>query len=340
MLKSDLSQSKMLCPGDMLVSVFASIVPNNVSASHIISSEKNVLHSVLRPFIVCKLKEFLSLGYDYKNVIDSIRKIEDKKERNHAKVTKLPVASISANLSTRDSKIPLMDKMINYNPIVVLDFDNVEDIDGARKIIQEFEFVYYCGLSVRGKGLFAIVLIDNSDYTGHVDYFNSLVTLLESKGLKVDSACKDVTRLRVLSYDDNAYYNESCSPFCIHTCTEEELEENICDNSTDISKVDAYVKVWEDMEIVLDDYDEWRTVGMALSSLGEPGRELFDRVSRFSSKYAAEDVSAAFDNYLNTTKDISLGSFFYVCHMHGVRSDRCSSYDSIPFPTEVFPVQI
>ncbi|MBR4094463.1 MAG: DUF3987 domain-containing protein [Bacteroidales bacterium] len=341
MLKSDLRQSAMLCPGDMLVSVFSSIVPNNVSAVHLISSNENSLQSVLRPKLVCKLKDFLCMGEKYRDVIDSIRTIEDKKARNHAKVTKLPAATISANLSTRDSKIPLVEKMVNYNPLVVMDFDNVEDIDFARKIIQKFDFVYYCGLSVSGNGLFAIVLIDNIDYTGHLDYFTSLVALLEGKGLKVDSACKDVTRLRVLSYDDNAYFNESCIPFCIQDYNnEEELEENITDNSLDLEKVEAYVKAWEDMEIVLDDYDEWRTVGMALSSLGEPGRDFFDRVSRSSSKYAADDVAIAFDNYLKTTKDITIGSFFYVCHMHGVRSDRCPNYECIPFPIEIFPIQV
>ena len=78
------------------------------------------------------------MGNNCKDVIDSIRTIEDKKARNHAKVTRLPVATISANLSTRDSKIPLIDKIISYNPLVVLDFDNIEDTEGARKIIQEF----------------------------------------------------------------------------------------------------------------------------------------------------------------------------------------------------------
>ena len=62
MLKSDLRQSAMLCPGDMLVSVFSSIVPNNVSAVHLISSNENSLQSVLRPKLVCKLKDFLCMG--------------------------------------------------------------------------------------------------------------------------------------------------------------------------------------------------------------------------------------------------------------------------------------
>ena len=341
MLKSDFRQSAELCPGDMLVSVFPSIVPNNTSAVHLISSRENTLQSVLQPMRVCKLRDFLGMGNNCKDVIDLIRTIKDKKARNHAKVTRLPVATISANISTRDSKIPLIDKIISYNPLVVLDFDNLEDIEGARKIIQKLDFVYYCGLSVSGKGLFAIVLIDSNDYTRHLDYFKALETLLDSKGLKVDSACKDVTRLRVLSYDDNAYYNESCIPFCIQDCSnEEEPQESFADDSIDLEKVEAYVKAWENMEIVLDDYDEWRTVGMALSSLGESGKDFFDRVSRFSSKYAAEDVTAAFDNYLKTTKDISIGSFFYVCHMHGVRCDICSNYECIPFPIEVFPVQV
>ena len=63
------------------------------------------------------------------------------------------------------------------------------------------------------------------------------------------------------------------------------------------------------------------TVGMALASAGEEFRESFHRVSRFSSKYDREDSDRKFDGFLENTRSIRIGSFFYKCHEYGVIPD-------------------
>lgn len=84
-----------------------------------------------------------------------------------------------------------------------------------------------------------------------------------------------------------------------------------------VSRVELYVQEWEKRRVPLDDYKDWMTVGMALASAGEEFRESFHRVSRFSSKYNREDTDRKFDGFLENTRSIRIGSFFYKCHEYG-----------------------
>lgn len=289
------------------------------------------------------LSEFLQLGKQYLNTINQVRLCTEKTDRDRIKRSLLPAATISAVLSTRESSQPLEKRIICYNPLLVLDFDNLPDIKEAKRILATLPYVYYAGLSVSGRGLFAIIPIAAADHTQHKDYFHALEEEMQILGLTIDKACKDVTRLRVVSYDENPYINPDC---IIYTLTEapdatedpdaEEAPETQEEDLTAL-KLEEHLQIWEEKQHPLDYYDQWITVGMALSRLGEPGRELFHRVSRYSDKYTPEATDKAFDGFLRSTKHITLGSFFYICHINGIRPANTSEYESIPFPDEVFP---
>ena len=90
----------------------------------------------------------------------------------------------------------------------------------------------------------------------------------------------------------------------------------------------------------LDDYDDWRTIAMALSSLGEDGWAILDKVSKFGKGYDAAGNRKKFDEFLENTRSIGLGSFFYKCQQYGVIPPNVPNYDMIPFPVEVFPKEI
>ena len=161
------------------------------------------------------LSEFLSLGKVYGDVIARIRMTDDKDERGRLKLRKLPCATISAILSSRSRDIPLEERLTQYNSLMVLDFDGVADVEEAKKRLAEVPYIYYAGLSVSGKGLFAIVPIDTDDYRMHKVFFEALQEELLQLGFVVDKACSDVTRLRVLSYDPAPYVNEDCQVFVL-----------------------------------------------------------------------------------------------------------------------------
>ena len=333
--------NEKLSPSNMPVSIFSSTAPSKGS-SEIHKHGYKSISNVLIPTAECTLAEFLQLGLkQHKDTIDHIRSIEDKSERNRLKTTLLPSGSISVCLTTRESSKPLDQRITQYNPLIVLDFDNLPDIEAAKQTLASLPYIYYAGLSVSGRGLFAIIPIAAADHTQHKTYFHALEKEMQTLGLTIDKACKDITRLRVISYDENPYINPDCTTYTLYeTATPEQDPEETTTEDLEALKLEEHISLWEEQQIPLDDYDQWITVGMALSRLGEPGRQAFHRVSRYSDKYTTEATDKAFDNFLHNTKEITLGSFYYICHINGIHPSSTPEYESIPFPSEVFPEQI
>ena len=309
----------------MTVSIFSSTAPAK-DRSAIYQHGYKAISNVLLPTGECTIKAFLQLGLQqYKDTIDHIRSIDDKNERNRLKTTLLPSGSLSVRLSTRESSQPLEKRILQYNPLLTLDFDNLPDIEEAKRILATLPYVYYAGLSVSGRGLFAIIPIAAQDHTLHKTYFHALEKEMQTLGLTIDKACKDVTRLRVVSYDTDPYINPDCTTYTLpqpsepQEPTDELPQDQEPEEDLTALKLEEHLQIWEEKQHPLDDYDQWITVGMALSRLGEPGREPFHRVSRYSDKYTPEATDKAFDGFLRSTKHITLGSFFYICHINGIR---------------------
>ena len=327
--------------GGTLVSVFQNIIMK-VPANASMQEKSTIYESAVNSPREMSLLEFLKLGEKYREVIERLRACEDKEIRNKIKRTELPCATISASFTSRASSKAVEEKLKRYNSLMVLDFDNLEDPAAAKEELSHLPFFWYIGLSVGGKGLFGIVPLGTDDFKEHKVYFNALRKELEVFGYEVDKACCDVTRLRVVSYDPDAFFNESCEVFCIDELEEDEGEvyssgpvpERAQDRS---SRIELYVLEWEKRHVPLDDYQDWMTVGMALASAGEECREYFHRISVFSSKYSREDTDKKFDGFLQNTRSIKIGSFFYKCHEYGVIPDSVPHYEAVGFPVEVLP---
>ena len=161
------------------------------------------------------IRTFLNMGAKYSAAIEKIRKTEDKDERYDLKKELLPVATISASLTTRDQNVPIEKKLIEYKGLVVLDFDDVPDVEDAKFRASMMPWVWYCGLSVSGRGFIAIVPTTNKDYRKHKLYYAALADEMEKIGLTVDRKCSDVTRVRFLSLDSDAYFHEGCEYYTI-----------------------------------------------------------------------------------------------------------------------------
>lgn len=75
-----------------------------------------------------------------------------------------------------------------------------------RNKITSFPYVFYCAQSVGGKGYFALIELDGSkdDFKPH---FYAIEDDFNTMGIKIDNACKDMTRLRFVSYDEEPYTN-------------------------------------------------------------------------------------------------------------------------------------
>lgn len=91
---------------------------------------------------------------------------------------------------------------------MMLDFDHMDGIEDLIDKAKQIACVVMACKSLSGKGVHLLVkyspvckLDFSSAYQSCMDYFEYAL------GVKADSACKDITRLMVLSYDPDGYYN-------------------------------------------------------------------------------------------------------------------------------------
>lgn len=274
------------------------------------------------------IRDFVILGARYSNSLEKIRSTADKKERDRMKCDLLPAATISATLKTRDHNVELDKRIKEYNGIICLDFDNVANVDDAKFDISMLPWVWYCGLSCSGRGLYALVPTDNRDITKHKLYYAALSKEMEKLGLTVDKQCSDITRLRFVSFDVHGYFNEGCELY--HLPEGFTIEEPVRQRQFtpqpvmhDVDdKIGEYMREWQYVGVVIDDYSDWLMLCMSLSTLGESGWMILEGMSCSSCHYDERNNRKIFDYFLTHNRQITIATFFYVCHKYGVRPQR------------------
>lgn len=333
--------------GDTLVSVFENTMAGG-SKSADVAERSRMYDGALNTSNEMSLRDFLRLGVRYLAVLNEIRSCNDEKRIRFLKKYKLPAASISVFLTTRDKSVSPEDKIRQYNSLMVLDFDHLDDVEAAKEKLSRFPCFWYIGLSCSGKGLFGIVPVATSDWKQHKAYYLALKKEMAAMGFKTDDACKDYGRLRFVSYDEHPWVNEDCEVFVLEDVDDDpddegrdapdgDMKPQREDNDNTVLK---YVEQWERMKVPLDEYSDWIAMGMSLTSLGDSGPDCFQRISRFSSKYDERQTEKVFLNLQQNTRRVGLGTFFYKCQQYGVIPDCIPHYEPIPFPVEVFPGKI
>lgn len=259
----------------------------------------------------CKLGAFL---FDEKHVseIEHLRTLPTKEERNAIK-KRLPQACISGIFQpTRKS-----DNLVKHSGLICLDVDRKDnqDIDNWADLKQELvklPQVAYISLSVSGNGYFVIIPLRYPDY--HKGQFEQLKRDFSKMGIIIDPACGDVTRMRCLSYDPHPYINPEAVPYEGYYV---EPKPSINYLYSGDGVLDKVAKCCERIEAngidITGDYQSWFTVGCALASLGEQGRQFFHVCSSQNPKYNRAETDKKFTNLLRTGKRIGIGSFFEMC---------------------------
>jgi len=141
----------------------------------------------------------------YADQVERIRATSDKKERDNLK-RHLPAITPSGLFSERNEA-----GLIHHSGLMQIDIDQVENPDALKQQISRIQNILYLGLSVSGRGLWGLIPIAQPHR--HKQHFEALKADLLKLGVVIDPACADVCRLRIYSYDPDAYFNPDAKPY-------------------------------------------------------------------------------------------------------------------------------
>ncbi|MFO0795417.1 MAG: BT4734/BF3469 family protein, partial [Candidatus Brocadiaceae bacterium] len=202
-----------------------------------------------------------------------------------------------------------------------VDKKNNDDMSVIREIFTNDEHTEALFASCSGTGLAVIVKIANRpsfDAGQWRSTFEFVENYYKSKyDITVDPSCKDVSRLRFVSYDPYLFFNSDAKSV---TLPESKITVDFTNTPTvGFSDNVGYAKTLIE-EIIKtgvlvgdDSYNSWLRIGFALvSTFGEDGREYFHNLSQTSPKYDAIQCDKKYDHYLRNNKgEIGFGTILH-----------------------------
>ena len=140
----------------------------------------------------------------YQRQTEVLRAITDKKAAQAYKAEQFDYITPSGTFTKRT-----VNSLIHHSNLMVLDFDNLDDVMGLKKVLITDEYFEpdLIFKSPSGNGLKMIVTIDLQIGT-HLDWFIAITYYVRTTYLmEVDKSGKDVSRCCFLPFDPDAYIN-------------------------------------------------------------------------------------------------------------------------------------
>ncbi len=234
----------------------------------------------------------------------------------------LPAVTVSGTFDKRNT-----DGLKEHSGLICIDVDakdntHLQDFNELHQTIVDLPYVAYCGRSVSGKGYFVIIPI--SDPQRHKEHFEALKKAFYNSGVVIDGNCGDITRLRIYSYDPNAYikldaqvYDKKADAFQMPT---KPTVKNKNMTPLTVGKMARVICEIVEVQIdITDEYKRWVEIASVFyNEFGEAGRVLFHIVSRINAKYNEVNANKQFDNVIGKPYPYSIGTFFKYAEDAGI----------------------
>ena len=209
--------------------------------------------------------------------------------------------------------------LINHSGLIAIDIDSKDnDVISVDEISADPHIMcMHKSISDNG-GYVAFVKIEKER---HLDAFIGLENYFANKyHVIVDESCKDVSRYRFVSFDENIYYNPKSQIFKKYLPKKKLVpQKTYVYTDEDLGFIFEQIK---DRGInICEEYSDWVKVGMAMANTyGEAGRDKFHFISSFSTKYNQDANNKSFDGFLKRRKnDNTIATFFYLCKQQGIK---------------------
>lgn len=133
--------------------------------------------------------------------VEKVRNAKDKAEQRQLKKT-VPYFTASGTFTHRKD-----DGLKNHSGIIAIDIDDLDDVNDVKSYLCFDRYSWFTCESISGKGLCIFVKIEPDK---HLESFLFLEKYyLENYDIKIDPACKDVSRPRFVTFDPNSIQNDS-----------------------------------------------------------------------------------------------------------------------------------
>ena len=259
----------------------------------------------------------------WRRQVEAVRALKDPDQIKEAK-KRVPAVAPSALFNGRRG----MAYVQQHSGFINLDLDNKENPSiaepAARARVYADQFVFAGHVSVSGHGLSLYVQIEPAQH--EAAFLQLEAYFLAAWGVHVDPACKDVSRLRFVSYDPAIYRNTEAHPFRIRRKRFSPAP-RAAGRTVDRAAVQDSGQYFEAVlsQILAAGYDltagydEWLKIGFAIASeYGEAGRQYFHEISQFHHGYKPTEADRQFSRCLQAGRaGVTISSFFYIAKQAG-----------------------
>lgn len=183
--------------------------------------------------------------------------------------------------------------LIEHSNLIGIDFDHVDNINSLVNQLKSDSYTFAVFKSVSHTGVCAIVKIDGQK---HIESFNGLAQYYWDKyRVKIDTACKNVSRIRYVSFDPDLFINDKSKVF------KSKIQEIEKKNDQGIPHSDTrFGFVLKNIEKAQKDitgnYVTWVRLGFAIAhQYGKHGLEFFKAISRFSDQYTEQECEEQYE---------------------------------------------
>lgn len=274
---------------------------------------------------LCEIMDGIKSG-KWEEQVKLVRGAKDKKARDGLK-QKLPAFTPSGLFSGRN-----VNGLQRHSGRIAIDFDLQDNpaletsLSQVRETLENDRHSEYVSLSVSGQGLFVITKIDGSRHAESFAYLERYYK--ETFDLVIDKSCKDISRLRFVSFDPDLFHNENAETVIIPDAEDfgelmpEDLKTYHAGQSDNKAVMDAII---QSGKLIGDDsYGDWLKIGLALvSAFGEGGRQYFHALSQRSGKYDAAECDEKFNNCLRTNQGkTTFASIVHIARAAGIALGR------------------
>ena len=268
------------------------------------------------------LIDAIQMGEEYKDEIQQIRSINrDTDEKGYKRIKmQLPMFTTSCLCGSSAKEI---DK---YTNLICLDIDEKDNqqlsIEELRQKVNSLPYTLFSSKSVGGKGLYILIAVDGDKDT-FINHFKALQDEFSQMGIVIDKACKNLNRLRVISYDTESYYNEKAEIYTKKkinfpkvTCSEthKPYKANHTTNKDKATFEMALKDIEERGLVITHNHRETLDLSNCMAGVfGEEGRDYLHIIRKQRKGYDEYKLDECFDtslNYIEQGHQYTLGTFF------------------------------